>query len=98
LSNSCKRIKDFIYAYSLLLSMQLGGSALAVYWRNSPIPIDDKDDFKEWKSWHIFYMHYMPYELFSAHCLEDINLCISWWESFVLWIHVAMQYVRILRI
>ncbi|XP_074303692.1 sodium/pyruvate cotransporter BASS2, chloroplastic [Silene latifolia] len=27
--------------------MALGGSALAVYWRNQPIPADDKDDFKE---------------------------------------------------
>jgi len=27
--------------------MQLGGSALAVFWRNKPIPLDDKDDFKE---------------------------------------------------
>ncbi|XVF34757.1 hypothetical protein REPUB_Repub18cG0086600 [Reevesia pubescens] len=27
--------------------MALGGSALAVFWRNSPIPVDDKDDFKE---------------------------------------------------
>ncbi|CAH2042067.1 unnamed protein product [Thlaspi arvense] len=26
---------------------ELGGSALAVYWRNQPIPLDDKDDFKE---------------------------------------------------
>ncbi|THG19299.1 hypothetical protein TEA_028498 [Camellia sinensis var. sinensis] len=25
----------------------LGGSALAVFWRNNPIPVDDKDDFKE---------------------------------------------------
>ncbi len=27
--------------------MALGGSALAVFWRNRPIPADDKDDFKE---------------------------------------------------
>lgn len=27
--------------------MALGGSGLAVYWRNMPIPFDDKDDFKE---------------------------------------------------
>lgn len=27
--------------------MALGGSALAVYWRNFAIPLDDKDDFKE---------------------------------------------------
>ncbi|XP_009387167.2 probable sodium/metabolite cotransporter BASS2, chloroplastic isoform X1 [Musa acuminata AAA Group] len=27
--------------------MALGGSALAVFWRNRPIPVDDKDDFKE---------------------------------------------------
>lgn len=27
--------------------MALGGSALAVFWRNRPIPLDDKDDFKE---------------------------------------------------
>lgn len=27
--------------------MALGGSALAVFWRNSPIPLNDKDDFKE---------------------------------------------------
>ncbi|XP_009403017.2 probable sodium/metabolite cotransporter BASS2, chloroplastic isoform X2 [Musa acuminata AAA Group] len=27
--------------------MVLGGSALAVFWRNKPIPADDKDDFKE---------------------------------------------------
>ncbi|AES91399.1 putative Bile acid:sodium symporter/arsenical resistance protein Acr3 [Medicago truncatula] len=30
-----------------VVCMALGGSALAVYWRNSPIPADDKDDFKE---------------------------------------------------
>ncbi|XP_057415989.1 sodium/pyruvate cotransporter BASS2, chloroplastic [Lotus japonicus] len=30
-----------------VVCMALGGSALAVFWRNSPIPIDDKDDFKE---------------------------------------------------
>ncbi|PNX80026.1 sodium/pyruvate cotransporter BASS2 chloroplastic-like, partial [Trifolium pratense] len=30
-----------------VVCMALGGSALAVYWRNSPIPVDDKDDFKE---------------------------------------------------
>lgn len=30
-----------------VVCMALGGSALAVYWRNQPIPIDDKDDFKE---------------------------------------------------
>ncbi|CAL5198551.1 unnamed protein product [Lathyrus oleraceus] len=30
-----------------VVCMALGGSALAVYWRNTPIPIDDKDDFKE---------------------------------------------------
>ncbi|KAL4340732.1 hypothetical protein GQ457_08G002990 [Hibiscus cannabinus] len=27
--------------------MALGGSGLAVFWRNKPIPLDDKDDFKE---------------------------------------------------
>lgn len=27
--------------------MALGGSALAVYWRNQPIPLTDKDDFEE---------------------------------------------------
>jgi len=27
--------------------MALGGSALAVYWRNVPFPCDDNDDFKE---------------------------------------------------
>ncbi|GMI84282.1 bile acid:sodium symporter family protein 2 [Hibiscus trionum] len=27
--------------------MALGGSGLAVFWRNQPIPLDDKDDFKE---------------------------------------------------
>lgn len=27
--------------------MALGGSALAVFWRNRPIPLNDKDDFKE---------------------------------------------------
>uniref|UniRef100_A0A803KR13 Uncharacterized protein n=1 Tax=Chenopodium quinoa TaxID=63459 RepID=A0A803KR13_CHEQI len=27
--------------------MAVGGSALAVYWRNMPIPVDNKDDFKE---------------------------------------------------
>uniref|UniRef100_A0A2P2LB66 Sodium/pyruvate cotransporter BASS2ic n=2 Tax=Rhizophora mucronata TaxID=61149 RepID=A0A2P2LB66_RHIMU len=27
--------------------MALGGSALAVFWRNRPIPANDKDDFKE---------------------------------------------------
>ncbi|KAK1281918.1 hypothetical protein QJS10_CPB22g01011 [Acorus calamus] len=30
-----------------VVCMALGGSALAVFWRNVPIPIDDKDDFKE---------------------------------------------------
>ncbi|XP_015944402.2 sodium/pyruvate cotransporter BASS2, chloroplastic [Arachis duranensis] len=30
-----------------VVCMALGGSALAVYWRNRPIPLDDKDDFKE---------------------------------------------------
>ncbi|TQD97109.1 hypothetical protein C1H46_017198 [Malus baccata] len=30
-----------------VVCMALGGSALAVFWRNSPIPIDDKDDFQE---------------------------------------------------
>ncbi|KAL8136435.1 hypothetical protein V2J09_002436 [Rumex salicifolius] len=30
-----------------VVCMALGGSALAVYWRNCPIPADDKDDFKE---------------------------------------------------
>ncbi|KAG6723796.1 hypothetical protein I3842_03G225200 [Carya illinoinensis] len=32
---------------SIECGMQLGGSALAVFWRNKPIPVDDKDDFKE---------------------------------------------------
>ncbi|XP_050271792.1 sodium/pyruvate cotransporter BASS2, chloroplastic isoform X1 [Quercus robur] len=30
-----------------VVCMALGGSGLAVFWRNSPIPVDDKDDFKE---------------------------------------------------
>ncbi|XP_022751697.1 sodium/pyruvate cotransporter BASS2, chloroplastic-like [Durio zibethinus] len=30
-----------------VVCMALGGSALAVYWRNRPLPVDDKDDFKE---------------------------------------------------
>lgn len=30
-----------------VVCMALGGSALAVLWRNQPIPVDDKDDFKE---------------------------------------------------
>ncbi|KAJ7956618.1 putative Sodium-bile acid cotransporter [Quillaja saponaria] len=30
-----------------VVCMALGGSALAVFWRNSPIPVNDKDDFKE---------------------------------------------------
>ncbi|KAL0559443.1 hypothetical protein IC582_004054 [Cucumis melo] len=30
-----------------VVCMALGGSALAVFWRNMPIPADDKDDFKE---------------------------------------------------
>ncbi|KAK9149774.1 hypothetical protein Scep_008531 [Stephania cephalantha] len=30
-----------------VVCMALGGSALAVFWRNIPIPRDDKDDFKE---------------------------------------------------
>ncbi|KAL3690390.1 hypothetical protein R1sor_016699 [Riccia sorocarpa] len=30
-----------------VVAMALGGSALAVYWRNQPIPAGDKDDFKE---------------------------------------------------
>lgn len=30
-----------------VVCMALGGSGLAVYWRNQPIPVDDKDDFKE---------------------------------------------------
>ncbi|XP_044463283.1 probable sodium/metabolite cotransporter BASS2, chloroplastic [Mangifera indica] len=33
--------------FSLLPPLQLGGSALAVFWRNRPIPVDDKDEFKE---------------------------------------------------
>lgn len=30
-----------------VVCMALGGSALAVFWRNVSIPVDDKDDFKE---------------------------------------------------
>ncbi|KAK4489251.1 hypothetical protein RD792_005048 [Penstemon davidsonii] len=30
-----------------VVCMALGGSGLAVFWRNQPIPVDDKDDFKE---------------------------------------------------
>nr|XP_029118933.1 probable sodium/metabolite cotransporter BASS2, chloroplastic isoform X2 [Elaeis guineensis] len=30
-----------------VVCMALGGSALAVFWRNRSIPLDDKDDFKE---------------------------------------------------
>ncbi|KAF2304585.1 hypothetical protein GH714_034078 [Hevea brasiliensis] len=30
-----------------VVCMALGGSALAVFWRNRPIPVDDKDDFRE---------------------------------------------------
>ncbi|PON39696.1 Bile acid-sodium symporter/arsenical resistance protein [Parasponia andersonii] len=30
-----------------VVCMALGGSGLAVFWRNRPIPVDDKDDFKE---------------------------------------------------
>ncbi|CAA6666303.1 unnamed protein product [Spirodela intermedia] len=30
-----------------VVCMALGGSALAVFWRNVPIPLNDKDDFKE---------------------------------------------------
>ncbi|XP_022145090.1 sodium/pyruvate cotransporter BASS2, chloroplastic [Momordica charantia] len=30
-----------------VVCMALGGSALAVFWRNRPIPINDKDDFQE---------------------------------------------------
>ncbi|KAG0461507.1 hypothetical protein HPP92_021804 [Vanilla planifolia] len=30
-----------------VVCMALGGSALAVFWRNKPIPANDKDDFKE---------------------------------------------------
>ncbi|XP_043699341.1 sodium/pyruvate cotransporter BASS2, chloroplastic-like [Telopea speciosissima] len=30
-----------------VVCMALGGSALAVFWRNRPTPADDKDDFKE---------------------------------------------------
>ncbi|KAG7021825.1 Sodium/pyruvate cotransporter BASS2, chloroplastic, partial [Cucurbita argyrosperma subsp. argyrosperma] len=30
-----------------VVCMALGGSALAVFWRNMPIPPDDKDDFQE---------------------------------------------------
>ncbi|XP_042492224.1 sodium/pyruvate cotransporter BASS2, chloroplastic [Macadamia integrifolia] len=30
-----------------VVCMALGGSALAVFWRNKPVPADDKDDFKE---------------------------------------------------
>ncbi|KAL6556301.1 Sodium/pyruvate cotransporter bass2, chloroplastic [Orobanche gracilis] len=30
-----------------VVCMALGGSAVAVYWRNQPIPVDDKDDFKD---------------------------------------------------
>ncbi|KAA3476957.1 sodium/pyruvate cotransporter BASS2, chloroplastic-like [Gossypium australe] len=30
-----------------VVCMALGGSGLAVFWRNRPIPVDDKDDFME---------------------------------------------------
>ncbi|KAK8682902.1 hypothetical protein V6N13_038982 [Hibiscus sabdariffa] len=30
-----------------VVCMALGGSGLAVFWRNKPIPVDDKDDFME---------------------------------------------------
>ncbi|GKV06502.1 hypothetical protein SLEP1_g18396 [Rubroshorea leprosula] len=30
-----------------VVCMALGGSALAVFWRNRAVPLDDKDDFKE---------------------------------------------------
>ncbi|XP_078428066.1 sodium Bile acid symporter family [Wolffia australiana] len=30
-----------------VVCMALGGSALAVFWRNIPVPVDDKDDFQE---------------------------------------------------
>ncbi|KAF8393298.1 hypothetical protein HHK36_021539 [Tetracentron sinense] len=30
-----------------VVCMALGGSALAVFWRNQPVPADDKDDFKD---------------------------------------------------
>uniref|UniRef100_A0A453F4J9 Uncharacterized protein n=1 Tax=Aegilops tauschii subsp. strangulata TaxID=200361 RepID=A0A453F4J9_AEGTS len=30
-----------------VVCMALGGSALAVFWRNRGLPADDKDDFKE---------------------------------------------------
>ncbi|KAL6501617.1 Sodium/pyruvate cotransporter bass2, chloroplastic [Orobanche gracilis] len=38
-----------------VVCMALGGSAVAVYWRNQPIPVDDKDDFKR-----MAYIHYKP--------------------------------------
>lgn len=41
---------DFLLDQGTLLFLQLGGSALAVFWRNMPIPVDDKDDFKEWQT------------------------------------------------
>lgn len=38
----------FLFTHNLLFSLsQLGGSALAIFWRYRPIPVDDKDDFKE---------------------------------------------------
>uniref|UniRef100_A0A804HXE8 Uncharacterized protein n=1 Tax=Musa acuminata subsp. malaccensis TaxID=214687 RepID=A0A804HXE8_MUSAM len=47
----CSRLSSFGESTSRTISiecgMQLGGSALAVFWRNRPIPVDDKDDFKE---------------------------------------------------
>lgn len=38
---------DCVNDNNYLCILQLGGSGLAVYWRNQPIPVDDKDDFKE---------------------------------------------------
>ena len=65
--------RGLILTIFLSLSLlQLGGSALAVFWRNQPIPVDDKDDFNEW----------MFYPFFSfVNCL--LRAAVSSWFSLV---------------
>jgi BASS family bile acid:Na+ symporter len=46
-ANPCIRLFLGILLIHTLSPLQLGGSALAVFWRYRPIPVDDKDDFKE---------------------------------------------------
>ena len=53
--------------------MQVGGSGLAVFWRNQPIPEDDKDDFKEWKAICVYGIVMFIDMMLPCVWLKDIN-------------------------